>query len=236
MAISTSPTPRSMSSFMTRSQNLAPSLCSIHNPRISLVQSGRTPMDKRALSERDICTRIIVRGKLVTRGQAKRADYILYFKPNIPLALIEAKDNFHSVGDGMQQALDYARNRYTNVIEESSDFARSVRQQRVLSAIKAEVTGWQALPRGMALADALGGHLHTNLPVFDLAMLVGELTPDRRIELSEGQILEATTNTIGQYVLVVIGRRSPTDYTPLHEYLAAELAEPVAATSTLAAP
>jgi type I restriction enzyme R subunit len=52
--------------------------------------------------------RIIVRGKLVSRGQAKRADYILYFKPNIPLALIEAKDNSHSVGDGMQQGLDYA--------------------------------------------------------------------------------------------------------------------------------
>ena len=92
-------------------------------------------MDKRFLSERDICTkyitpslraagwdemlqireevgftkwRIIVRGKLVTRGRAKRADYVLYFKPNIPLALIEAKDNAHSVGDGMQQALDYA--------------------------------------------------------------------------------------------------------------------------------
>src|SRR5690606_38282340 len=52
--------------------------------------------------------RIIVRGKLVTRGKAKRADYILYYKPNIPIALIEAKDNKHSVGDAMQQALDYA--------------------------------------------------------------------------------------------------------------------------------
>ena len=52
--------------------------------------------------------RIIVRGKLVTRGKAKRADYILYYKPNIPLALIEAKDNAHSVGDGMQQGLEYA--------------------------------------------------------------------------------------------------------------------------------
>jgi type I restriction enzyme, R subunit len=52
--------------------------------------------------------RIIVRGKLVTRGKAKRADYILYYKPNIPIALIEAKDNNHSVGDGMQQALEYA--------------------------------------------------------------------------------------------------------------------------------
>ena len=52
--------------------------------------------------------RVIVRGKLVTRGKAKRADYILYYKPNIPIAVIEAKDNNHSVGDGMQQALEYA--------------------------------------------------------------------------------------------------------------------------------
>src|SRR4051794_1938906 len=92
-------------------------------------------MNKTDLSERDICTkyispavkeagwdemlqireevsftkgRIIVRGKLVTRGKAKRADYILYYKPNIPLALIEAKDNNHSVGDGIQQGLEYA--------------------------------------------------------------------------------------------------------------------------------
>ncbi|MFA4891832.1 type I restriction-modification enzyme R subunit C-terminal domain-containing protein [Brevundimonas sp.] len=52
--------------------------------------------------------RIIVRGKLVTRGKAKRADYVLYFKPNLPIALIEAKDNKHNVGDGIQQALAYA--------------------------------------------------------------------------------------------------------------------------------
>jgi type I restriction enzyme, R subunit len=92
-------------------------------------------MDKRNLTERDICTkfilpaikragwdemlqvreevyftrgRIIVRGKLVTRGKAKKADFVLYYKPNIPIALIEAKDNNHSVGDGMQQALEYA--------------------------------------------------------------------------------------------------------------------------------
>jgi type I site-specific restriction endonuclease len=84
------------------------------------VETGATLLDKRTLSERDICAkyitpavrragwdvmsqigeevsftkgRIIVRDKLVTRGQAKRADYVLYYKPNIPLALIEAKDN-----------------------------------------------------------------------------------------------------------------------------------------------
>ena len=52
--------------------------------------------------------RIIVRGKTVKRGEAKKADYILFYKPNLPIAVIEAKDNNHSVGDGMQQALDYA--------------------------------------------------------------------------------------------------------------------------------
>ncbi|WPL12680.1 type I restriction enzyme EcoKI subunit R [Thiorhodovibrio litoralis] len=52
--------------------------------------------------------RVIVRGKTVKRGVARRADYILVYKPNIPLALIEAKDNNHAVGDGMQQALDCA--------------------------------------------------------------------------------------------------------------------------------
>ncbi len=52
--------------------------------------------------------RVIVRGRLVTRGEAKKADYILSYKPNLPLAVIEAKDNNHSVGAGMQQALEYA--------------------------------------------------------------------------------------------------------------------------------
>lgn len=52
--------------------------------------------------------RIIVRGKLHSRGKGKRADYVLYYKPNQPIALIEAKDQNHSLGAGMQQALDYA--------------------------------------------------------------------------------------------------------------------------------
>ena len=52
--------------------------------------------------------RIIVRGKLYSRSKVKRADYVLYHKPNQPIAVVEAKDNKHSFGDGMQQALDYA--------------------------------------------------------------------------------------------------------------------------------
>lgn len=90
---------------------------------------------KKDLTERDICTkyitpalvrsgwdiqlqvleefafthgRIYVKGKLTARGEQKRADYILFYKPGIPVAIIEAKDNQHTVGAGMQQGLRYA--------------------------------------------------------------------------------------------------------------------------------
>jgi type I site-specific restriction endonuclease len=50
--------------------------------------------------------RVIVRGKAVRRGEAKKADYILYFKPGVPIAVIEAKDNNHSVGAGILFLVD----------------------------------------------------------------------------------------------------------------------------------
>ncbi len=52
--------------------------------------------------------RIIVAGKTVKRGRRNFVDYILEYKPNVPLAVIEAKDNNHSLGEGMQQGLEYA--------------------------------------------------------------------------------------------------------------------------------
>ncbi|HQV36555.1 MAG TPA: DEAD/DEAH box helicase family protein [Flavobacterium sp.] len=92
-------------------------------------------IDKKSLSERDICSKFItpaiqsagwniqtqvleevsftdgkiyVRGKMTARGERKRADYLLYYQDN-PIAIIEAKDNRHSVRAGIQQALNYAR-------------------------------------------------------------------------------------------------------------------------------
>lgn len=92
-------------------------------------------VSKKELSERDICTqcilpalvkagwnvetqireevfftdgRIYVKGNKTARGKRKRADFILYYRPNIPVAVIEAKDNRHTLGAGMQQALGYA--------------------------------------------------------------------------------------------------------------------------------
>ncbi|MBK8594050.1 MAG: type I restriction enzyme HsdR N-terminal domain-containing protein [Holophagales bacterium] len=51
--------------------------------------------------------RVIVRGQVASRAKGKFADYILYARSNLPIAIIEAKDNNHGVGDGMQQALGY---------------------------------------------------------------------------------------------------------------------------------
>ncbi len=49
-----------------------------------------------------------VRGRIAGRGKHKQADYVLFMRPGIPLAVVEAKDNKHQPGDGMQQALAYA--------------------------------------------------------------------------------------------------------------------------------
>jgi type I restriction enzyme R subunit len=102
-------------------------------------------MDKKGLSERDICTKFItpalkdsgwdiktqireeqsftagkifVRGKLVQRGKQKRADFILYHKPHLPIAIIEAKDNNHTVGSGIQRATKYSRGLLYSLTEE----------------------------------------------------------------------------------------------------------------------
>lgn len=90
---------------------------------------------KKTMSERDICTkyitpalkragwdiqtqvreevsftagRIYVKGNKTTRGRSKRADYILYYKPNIPIAIIEAKKNTLSINAGIQQGIEYS--------------------------------------------------------------------------------------------------------------------------------
>jgi type I restriction enzyme R subunit len=92
-------------------------------------------MNKKDLSEADICDRyitpalyeagwkksqirreygftdgqMIVRGQMAGRAAKKRADYLLYYPANHPIAVIEAKDNNHSVRGGIQQALAYAK-------------------------------------------------------------------------------------------------------------------------------
>ena len=93
-------------------------------------------VDKKKLSERDICTKyiipavtkagwdlmtqigeevslrdgkVVVRGNVAARKTVKAADIVLYTKFSQPIAVIEAKSNKHEIGKGMQQAMDYAR-------------------------------------------------------------------------------------------------------------------------------
>jgi len=147
--------------------------------------------DKNSLSERDICTkyitpaitaagwdlhtqireevsftkgRIIVRGKLHTRGEQKRADYILYYKSNMPLAVIEAKDNSHSVGAGMQQALNYAEtlgvpfvfssNGDAFLLHDRTDQATKTEQELALDAFPSPAQLWQRYCAWKGLASA----------------------------------------------------------------------------------
>lgn len=150
--------------------------------------------DKKNLSERDICSkyitpaiigagwdllgqireevtftkgRIIVRGKLHARGKQKRADYILYHKPNIPLAVIEAKDNKHSVGAGMQQALSYAETLNVPFIFSSNGDAflyhdrtgltEKIEQELALDAFPSPLYLWQRYCqwKGLETSDVL---------------------------------------------------------------------------------
>jgi len=159
--------------------------------------------DKKSLSERDICSkyitpaiteagwdlhsqireevtftkgRIIVRGKLHTRGEQKRADYILYYKSNIPLAVIEAKDNKHSVGSGMQQALNYAEalgvsfvfssNGDAFLLHDRTGLAERTEQELALSAFPSPAELWQRYCqwKGLQTSDAR----HTvEMPYYD---------------------------------------------------------------------
>ncbi|HEX2194473.1 MAG TPA: LCP family protein [Candidatus Limnocylindria bacterium] len=137
-----------------------------------------------------------------------------------------ARGTIHLDGE---DALSYARARYTSLPRESSDFARAARQQRVLAALRAKLGdgGLGSIGPGLAMMDALEGNMKTDLSAFDLFLLSSHMSPDRTIRLKEGEILEATTNTLGQYILVVRGRANASDYAPLHAYLERQLAKPI---------
>lgn len=75
----------------------------------AIVRAGWDPDKNQVREEYTIAPgKIVVRGKLHAREAAKLADYVLFLKPGLPLAVVEAKDNNHSLGSGMQQAQGYA--------------------------------------------------------------------------------------------------------------------------------
>ena len=78
--------------------------------RPAMEQAGWNGMDQIYREYPLRAGRVVVRGKQAQRDQSTvlRADYALFFKANIPLAVVEAKDNQHAVGAGMAQAIQYA--------------------------------------------------------------------------------------------------------------------------------
>ena len=84
-----------------RTKFITPAILGLNEPKWDNVSQLREEV-------RFTAGRVIVRGKTVARGNPKIADYILYYKRDLPIAVVEAKDNNHSVAAGMQQALDYA--------------------------------------------------------------------------------------------------------------------------------
>lgn len=130
-------------------------------------------MNKKSLSEQDICSKyilpavtnagwdlkyqireqvsftagkILVRGKTVSRGEQKRADFILYYKNEIPLAIIEAKDNNHTVGAGMEQGLGYAEILDIPFVFSSNGDAFIEHDRLATSGIKEKELGLDAFP------------------------------------------------------------------------------------------
>jgi type I site-specific restriction endonuclease len=132
-------------------------------------------VDKKALSERDICTkyitpaiakggwdvqvqvrenvhltngRVIVRGRLVSRGTVKFADYVLCAQSNanIPLAIVEAKDNHHGIGDGMQQRLGYADMLEVPLAKEKHTGAKAEQLMRLCDDVEAKLRRAEGRP------------------------------------------------------------------------------------------
>ena len=66
-------------------------------------------LDRITMETRITDGQINLKGNFVVRSQPKKADYVLYLSPDKPIAIVEAKDNTHSVSYGLQQAITYAR-------------------------------------------------------------------------------------------------------------------------------
>ena len=92
---------KALSETDIRSKFITPAICGGPSPKWDLITQVR---------EEYYFTKgkVNVKGKKASRGKGQKADYLLYYKPNMPIAVVEAKDNNHSIGAGMQQALAYA--------------------------------------------------------------------------------------------------------------------------------
>jgi len=77
---------------------------------VPLLQRAGWDDEPHAINEQRTFTdgRVVFVGGKVKRGKQKRADYLLRYRPDFPIAVVEAKASYHSAADGVQQAKDYA--------------------------------------------------------------------------------------------------------------------------------
>jgi type I restriction enzyme R subunit len=191
-------------------------------------------MNKKDLSEPDICDRyitpalyeagwkksqirreygftdgqMIVRGQMAARGARKRADYLLYYPANQPIAVIEAKDNKHSVGAGIQQALAYAEalqvpfvfssNGDAFLFHDKSGTYAQIEQQLSLNAFPSPEELWQHYKQGKDL-QSVNQDLLTSSYFFE----IGGKEPRYYQQLAVNRTIEAIARGQRRCLLVM---------------------------------
>jgi type I restriction enzyme R subunit len=149
--------------------------------------------------------RVIVRGNTTARGKRKRTDYLLYYKPNLPLAIVEAKDNKHSLGAGMQQGIEYAEILDVPFVYTSNgdgflehDMKNGSERELSLSEFPSPETLWQRY-KGEANIDTEQEKLITEPYYFQL----GDKTPRYYQRIAINRTVEAVAKGENRILLVM---------------------------------
>jgi type I restriction enzyme, R subunit len=117
----------------------------------ALVNAGWDPMTQLREEFHLTAGRVVVQGKIARRRSSKRADYVLFYKPGIPIAIVEAKDSSHSVGAGLEQAIEYARLMDVPFVYSSNGGAFLERDLTITTTANATATATHPLEREIPL-------------------------------------------------------------------------------------
>ncbi|MCL5959784.1 MAG: LCP family protein [Chloroflexi bacterium] len=135
--------------------------------------------------------------------QAFSANYPANDDPNIDASWITVSFEAGRQHMNGEQAIRYARARYSDDPKEGTDFARSRRQQRLILAILRSAKSPVSWPRSFGVMDALSQNIYTNLSPLDLANLLRtlDLSNGRQIVLDDSNALESATAPDGEFIL-----------------------------------
>lgn len=150
--------------------------------------------------------KVIVRGNMSSRGKRKRADYLLSYKNNLPLAIIEAKDNKHSVGDGMQQGMDYAKILDVPFVYSSNgdgfveyDFFTGIERNLKLNEFPSPEALWERYKRGKKIVNKREEEIITEPYHYQM----GDKTPRYYQKIAVNRTIEAIAKGQDRILLVM---------------------------------